>query len=402
MVSVEDQIRGGSAADDLDEREGCPSSNSHVPPRLARLLMITVHGGFASLGVLNLLNSGHGAVTTYASAAFLALYFVLHVFHCSPCHVMIRVRDRYGRWTLTLQAILAFLPIPAHETVCLTGFLVGAELVVVRRRPLAWGLYGLTALAVLLLSLSHGYTLIGALSYALTTLILGLVVFGLTRLGLLAAEQRRLRDEAARDAVAEERERFVRDLHDLLGYSLSAITMKNELTYRLVGTDDDRAREELAETLRIARQALADVRAVVSGYSTLSLSEELMSVRGVLGAAGVQVTVVGSVREPEPPVGTMLAIVLREAVTNMLRHSQSTRCRIALSEHRGRVRMSVANDGVVQAQGGKDAAARRGAGLRNLTGRVRLFDGRLTSGVYGSWFHLCVECPRSRDREPAG
>ena len=90
-------------------------------------------------------------------------------------------------------------------------------------------------------------------------------------------------------AVAEERLRFARDLHDLLGLSLSAITLKSELTRRLLDTDPDRAAEELTEILGLARQALADVRSVASGYRELSLDNESRSARSVLAAADVEV-----------------------------------------------------------------------------------------------------------------
>jgi two-component system, NarL family, sensor histidine kinase DesK len=125
---------------------------------------------------------------------------------------------------------------------------------------------------------------------ALTTAVTGLAVYGLTRLSTLVVELHEARTELAQMAVTQERLRFARDLHDLLGYSLSAITLKSELTHRLVTKDPAKAQDELVEILDISRKALGDVRSVASGYRELSLENESESARTLLLAADVAVT----------------------------------------------------------------------------------------------------------------
>src|SRR5205823_5301028 len=119
----------------------------------------------------------------------------------------------------------------------------------------------------------------------------GLATFGLTWMVRSVTELRAARTRLAQAAVAEERLRFARDLHDLLGLSLSAITLKSELARRLVTVDPDKARDELTEILAISRLALADVRLVASGYRELSLQEESRSAESLLAAADVDVRI---------------------------------------------------------------------------------------------------------------
>ncbi len=400
MSDVEDRLLGAPRTDlyESDVPADVPAGLGGVAPRLALFLITAVHAGFAGLGVLNILRWQREFLGVAGGVAILVGFFALQLFHCNP--YIVRLRDRLGPWTLLLQGGLAFAPLPMAGVLwgSFGGFLSGAVLVVLRGTMFAWAMYGLVAAAVCGLALDR-FGGLGAAYLALSSLVIGLMVYGLTRLSDLVFEQRRARDEAAWVAVSKERLRFARDLHDLLGYSLSAITLKNELTYRLIGSNDDRAREEVAETLRIARQALTDVRAVVSGYRTVSLAMELRSVGGVLSAAGVEATVDGDPGELEPRISTMLAIVLREAVTNLLRHSSATRCRIVLGHHRGRVRIAVSNDGV--AAHPSAIAARRGSGLDNLAGRVASVGGELTTAVDGGWFHLRAECPPTSEERSA-
>ncbi len=199
-------------------------------------------------------------------------------------------------------------------------------------------------------------------------------MFGLSR--LTAASIRYVhatRAELAQLAVIRERMRFARDLHDLLGYSLSAITLKAELTRRLVGSNPERARDELADVVDIARQALADVRLVASGYRNMSLAEG-----GGLGRlAARHGRHHGRHRDQlrcrsTRPVDTVLATMLREAVTNMLGTARREHCTIK-AERDGRVR-HVAGDQRRRATviGG---SRRDGGGLENLAMRLEAVGG---------------------------
>jgi two-component system sensor histidine kinase DesK len=184
--------------------------------------------------------------------------------------------------------------------------------------------------------------------------------------------------------------RFARDLHDLLGYSLSAITLKAELTRRLVGSNPARARDEIAEVIDIARQALADVRDVSGGYRNMSLAKEASSVTSLLSAAGIDVRVEVDHGALGEHIDTVLATVLREAVTNMLRHSTTQRCRIQASQAGETVRLEVINDGVPRSA----RSHRPGGGLENLNARVRAAGGSLTVRTTPEGtFELVAEAP---------
>ncbi|MFB4314963.1 sensor histidine kinase [Actinomadura sp. 21ATH] len=201
-----------------------------------------------------------------------------------------------------------------------------------------------------------------------------LVVYGLVRMGELALRVREARAELARTAVARERLRFATDLHDLLGLGLSVVVLKNELALRLLDRDPGRARAELAEGLAAARRALADLDDVVAGRGEITLAAEAASTRAALSAAGIEVT--GTVRPVRLPAetDTVLATVLREGVTNVLRHSEASRCELDVEETGEGVRLSLANDGV------PGRAAAPGLGLENLARRVRELGGTLTAG----------------------
>jgi two-component system, NarL family, sensor histidine kinase DesK len=188
------------------------------------------------------------------------------------------------------------------------------------------------------------------------------------------AELNEARDELARNAVAEERVRFARDLHDLLGHSLSLIAIKSELAGRLVERDPTRARAEMADVEAAARQSLAEVRDAVSGYRTVSLAQALAEARSALSAAGV------TLRAPSPgaplpgTVDSVLGWVVREATTNVLRHSQARTMTVDLEPGEGQVVLTVTDDG-------RGTAAPRGTGLSGLAERVEAVGGRLDTGA---------------------
>ncbi|MGW5717665.1 sensor histidine kinase [Amycolatopsis sp. NPDC003865] len=200
----------------------------------------------------------------------------------------------------------------------------------------------------------------------------------------LTAEREEERRALKRDAIAEERKRFSRDVHDLLGLSLSAITLKGELVDRLVIGQPGRAKEELAELLTMSRRALADVRTVAAGYRELSLDDECRAAAAVLSAAGTRVTVARSGTADLPPeVATALAAVLREGVTNVVRHSTASWCAFSVSKEDGTAWLEIVNDG---AGGPADGGTGSGSGLRNLVDRVESLGGTLAaeSGADGT------------------
>jgi two-component system sensor histidine kinase DesK len=202
------------------------------------------------------------------------------------------------------------------------------------------------------------------------------------------AEQRRDEAEARRReadeqlAVVAERERVARDVHDILGHSLTVMTIKTELAGRLVDIDPERAKAELAELHSLSRQALAEVRSTVGALRTPDLRTELASVRSALAAAEVDLEVVGEVDDVEPSRRVLFAWVIRESVTNVVRHSGARTCRITLGDDR----VSVHDDGV----GIPDHAF--GNGLRGLTERVESTGGRLTVAGDGAGTTVSAVC----------
>ena len=201
------------------------------------------------------------------------------------------------------------------------------------------------------------------------------VSLGMTFMGRMLranAELRKARDEIAALAVAEERHRLGRDLHDILGHSLTTITVKAGLARRVLESSGDvqRAQDEIREVEELARQALGDVRATVSGYRQVSLSAEVVGARAALRAAGVQPDLPHAVDNVRPELQEVFGYVVREGVTNVLRHSRATRCEVRL----GDTWLEMRDDG----RGAGDTP--EGSGLTGLAERLGQVGGKLAAG----------------------
>ncbi len=165
------------------------------------------------------------------------------------------------------------------------------------------------------------------------------------RLDMVSA-LRRTRAELARAAVAEERLRIARDLHDLLGHSLSLITLKAELAGRVIGSDPDRAAREIAELEAVARQSLSDVREAVAGYRQPDLAGELAAARQLLDAAGItsEIRSIDTASLPQD-VDAALAWAVREGATNVVRHTRATHVCILVSASPATVVAEISDNG---------------------------------------------------------
>ncbi|GAA4909064.1 histidine kinase [Nonomuraea thailandensis] len=309
--------------------------------------------------------------------------------------VVMQLRSVTGRHmtALSVMAVLAFAPIPLFGPIWLGtgGFLAGPVLLAFRPRT-AWPLVAAIIAATAAVAASYGLPLPAAANVTVSNLVTGLVVYSLLRLAGLAKELQAAREGLARSAVVEERLRAARDLHDLLGHNLAAILLKCELARRL---PPERARAELADVLEMAERAEHDLRSVSGEQLDLSLAAEAESAASVLRAARVEVS--ADLAHPELPaeVETVLSTVLREAVTNVLRHSSARHCVIGTAAEGGRVRLTVRNDGA------RAAEARHGSsGLGNLTTRLAALDGRLTTGVEDGWFQLDATAPLASAATP--
>ncbi|NEB81058.1 sensor histidine kinase, partial [Streptomyces sp. SID14478] len=165
-------------------------------------------------------------------------------------------------------------------------------------------------------------------------------------------ESEHAREVEARLAVAEERLRFGRDLHDVMGRNLAVVALKSELAVQLARRgQEDAAVAQMIEVQRIAQESQKEVRAVVRGYREADLAAELAGVRGVLSAAGIHCTVTGSAAGLPPEVQSALGWVVREATTNVLRHGDAKECSVRLAAGPEGVVLTVENDGVTARAG---------------------------------------------------
>ena len=230
-------------------------------------------------------------------------------------------------------------------------------------------------------------------------LLTALAMWGTRHLVTLNAVLAETRDELARNAVAEERLRFARDLHDLLGHSLSMIALKSELARRLAERDPVRAGEEMADVEAAARRALAEVRDAVSGYRQVSLEQAIAEARAALSAAAIALRAPRTVPPLPGAVDAALGWVVREATTNVLRHSGARSVAIEVTRDENAVALTVTDDGR-----GPDAgsAAGSGSGLAGLGERVQALGGRLACGAAGrAGFRLRAELPLPASARPA-
>ncbi|MEU7897970.1 sensor histidine kinase [Nonomuraea sp. NPDC049152] len=214
---------------------------------------------------------------------------------------------------------------------------------------------------------------------------LGVLFIGVRQTRLLALRLRAAQGEVARLAAADERLRIARDLHDLLGHSLSLIVLKSELAGRLAS---GKVQEEVADIEKVARQALVEVREAVTGYRQRELSQELDNARAVLRAAGAEPVVhVAGTPLPEA-LDDLLGWAAREGVTNVVRHAAATRCRIDVTYDGKAATLEIVDNG----RGGPSES--KGSGLAGLSERVKAAGGSFEAGPgVGGGFRLWVAVP---------
>jgi two-component system sensor histidine kinase DesK len=261
--------------------------------------------------------------------------------------------------------------------------------------------------------LNYGNTIIAGAVAALANLL----AHSAERRNALMYRLKETRAELARSAVAEERLRISRDLHDLLGHSLSLITLKAELAGRVIGTDPERAAREISELETVARRSLTEVRQAVTSYRQPSLAAELVSSRRMLASAGIdcRVRVPGAYSLPSP-VDALLAWTVREGATNIVRHAAARHAEIVVEMTDTEASACVSDDGigpsangaVPGAAGGETAAGpdttgarahtaaapASGSGLTGLAERAARLGGTLSAGVSpAGGFRLRVSVP---------
>jgi two-component system sensor histidine kinase DesK len=219
------------------------------------------------------------------------------------------------------------------------------------------------------------------------TLVATLAIWGISQSISRNIEVLAVREENARLALDDERNRFARDLHDILGHSLTVITVKAELANRLIDVDAERARAELDDLERLSRDALADVRRAVEGYRELTLPGELARARTALSAAEIAADLPNSTEGVPSDRRELFAWTVREGITNVIRHSGASRCTVVLGEHEVEVR----DDG--QGVLSSESASSGGHGLTGLRERAAALGGTVVTQSLHPGFSLKVVVP---------
>ena len=229
--------------------------------------------------------------------------------------------------------------------------------------------------------------------FVLNAVVVGLVV-GLMNVHYIRRKQADValklsHDEVRRLAALAERERIGRDLHDLLGHTLSLVALKSELANKLVERDPAAARRELDEVSRVAREALTQVRSAVTGIRAAGLGAELASARLLLEADAVELQYALAPVTLPPDIETVLALTVREAVTNIQRHARARHAEVTLSSTPREVKLCIADDG-------RGGAIAPGNGLSGMRERLEALGGklRIESSSAGTKVEACVPLPK--------
>jgi len=328
------------------------------------------------------LSPGHTATRIVATALLLVLYALYLVLPplIWPERPRIRVLAALSYWALCCLPFLLIGPITIW---------VWTLVVVV----VGFGALPRIASFVLLAGVVGGQLLVAwavdwvdGIAYApYITLTVGIAMIGFGQLIQRNIELRAAHEEVARLAVAEERARLARDLHDSLGHSLTVVTVKSELARKLIGRDPAKAEAEIADIERLAREGLADLRAAVAGYRDVDLEVELASARTALTAAGIAAHLPADAAIVRRELRPLFGWVVREGVTNVIRHSSARECWIELD----RARVVVRDDGA-GFSAGDVPDAEPGNGLRGLRERAEAAGARLRCGPRGAGFELEV------------
>ncbi|MFP5236897.1 MAG: sensor histidine kinase [Acidobacteriota bacterium] len=197
------------------------------------------------------------------------------------------------------------------------------------------------------------------------------------------------REEIEHLAKVAERERIARDLHDVLGHTLSVVVLKSELAGKLIQHNPDRARTEIGEVEQIARTALAEVREAIRGYRSEGLVAEIERARATLDAAGVTLECSSAPPKMLPAEETVMSLVLREAVTNIVRHAHASLCRITFQDAAAERSLTIEDDG-------RGGIGHEGSGLRGMRERVQSLGGSLCVECAGST-RLTIQIPNRQD-----
>lgn len=309
---------------------------------------------FLAYPVMEVSQTDHDAAVKALTWGFIAAFGIVYMLGFS-------VLEARPWLVLALLLVLsgATIPVIGIEAIGFTPYLGVASALLVPRPWWPWTTLVIALLPTLSLLADDGFPLF-------FFLMVWPIIIGMVLLRIFSEGERRAQETQASLAVVAERERVARDVHDVLGHSLTALSIKAELAARLLDVDPERARDELVSIQETARQALAEVRATVGGLRAGNLDAELAAAPRVLADAGIATRVEGDVADTDPRHRAMLAWVLRESVTNVVRHSHASSVVIELGP-RG---LTVSDDG-------DGLSGHEGNGLRGMRERVSAAGGAL-------------------------
>lgn len=321
---------------------------------LAPVLFIAIPVAFAWIQ-----NPGPGAAVV---TGLLLVYAVVFVYCCGISLYPLRVRLAW--FALCTGLLLVLIPFLGLNVLFMVMFQAMTHVLLL---PWKWAVPTMVAmsLAVMVLAIVTGVYVAAGL--ALTGMLMSWGIGYGIRQELLQGQLEAAQHRNAVLAVAAERERIGRDLHDLVGHSLTSLTISAQLARRLLDSDPEAAREQLVHIETTVRQALADVRATASGMQHVRAATEIASARTVLSTVGIQAEVPTALPPLHDDLAELFGYVIREGVTNIVRHSRATRAEISVSEDS----VSIEDDGVGIPQGADRS------GLRGLEARIALAGGRL-------------------------
>jgi two-component system, NarL family, sensor histidine kinase DesK len=330
---------------------------------------------FPGLWLVYLGQTVHGVSVYSHGAAALAGYVIIIAFAFFYLLTLNQSWDgSHGHlfWISFAAIILLALvePIFAHEHASAMLVYIAVVFVAAFRKQSAWLVGALTIVAVVAPALVPSWNAGPDWNMAVTLPLVAVAMWAFFSILQSNVELTKARAEVARLAAENERSRIARDLHDLLGHSLTTITVKAELAKHLSERDPARAAAEIAEVEALSRRTLSEVRAAVSGYREVTLSGELATGRQVLRAAGFVADLPKAVDDIDPNYEELFGWVVREGITNVVRHSRGTTCTITV----GRNWLAIADDGTCV------ETASPGSGLTGLGERVAAVGGTVVSG----------------------
>lgn len=306
--------------------------------------------------------------------------------------VQLPFRDR-RRWHAELAfaglvvLFIAYFALWQRDSAFFHPLLAIGAAVAMRPRVALGVVVGLTVSGASALGVERG-SLEDGMLLGFATLMAGVTSFLVQQLIELARRLRRLQDRLARSAVAEERQRFSRDLHDLLGHTLSVIVVKAEAVRRLAQRDPRAAAGHAAEIETVGRHALAEVRQVVAGYRAVGLADAVDTARSALATRGIALRAELPQIRLDDEADALLGWIVREGTTNVLRHARGAgSCRIEVTVQGDLVRIEIRDDGEPAGSTGG------GSGLDGLRERVDRFGGVLTAGPTPDGFRLAATVP---------